>query len=114
MGTLAGCIAIVTGKSPGPGTLISYSVAKAALHRLNTDLATELAGSGAVVLAIWPPASRTEGVLAQAEVFGGVDHWREPVFTGRVVAALAASGDLSDRAGQALVVTDLATELGVA
>ena len=39
--------------------------------------------------------------------------WSQPVFTGRVVAALAARPDLLARSGQALRVRELATELGV-
>jgi len=101
------------GKRPGSRTLISYSVAKAGLHRLTGDLAAELDGSGVVVLAVWPPASRTEGVLARARELGGVDDWQEPIFTGRVLAALVGSDDLAAHAGAALVVTELAAELGV-
>jgi dehydrogenase/reductase SDR family member 1 len=91
-----------------------YSVGKAALHRLNSDMAMELRQFGIAVVSIWPPGSRTEGVLAQPEVFGDLSKWREPIFTGRVVAALLMSGDLLGRSGEALVVEDLAAQLRVA
>jgi len=102
-----------TGKSAKSKVILPYSVGKAALHRLNADMAVELKDSGVAVVAIWPPASRTEGVLAQSEVFGDVSAWREPIFTGRVVAAFIAAGDWMAKSGEALVVTDLAKELGV-
>jgi len=52
--------------------------------------------------------------LAQPEIFGDLSKWREPIFTGRVVAALLMSGDLLGRSGGALVVEDLAAQLRVA
>jgi NAD(P)-dependent dehydrogenase (short-subunit alcohol dehydrogenase family) len=76
-------------------------------------MAIELREFGIAVVSIWPPASRTEGVLAQPEVFGDLSKWREPIFTGRVVAALMLSGDMLRRSGEALVVDDLAAQLRV-
>jgi len=101
------------GKSVRSRVLIPYSVGKAGLHRLNSDMAMELREFGVAVVSIWPPASRTEGVLAHPEVFGDLSKWREPVFTGRVVAALAMSGNVLERSGEALIVDDLAVELRV-
>lgn len=102
-----------SGKSSRSRVLMPYSVGKAGLHRLTADMATELRDHGIVVISIWPPASRTEGVLAQSEVFGDLTKWRDPIFTGRVVAALAMSDNLLERSGEALVVEDLAQQLGV-
>ena len=102
-----------SGKSPKSKSILPYSVGKAGLHRLSADMAAELRESGVAVVSIWPPASRTEGVLAQAEVFGDVGAWKEPIFTGRVVAAFMAAGDFFARSGEALVVEDLAKQLGV-
>jgi dehydrogenase/reductase SDR family protein 1 len=101
------------GKSPTSRVVLPYSVGKAGLHRLSSDTATELREHGVAVLSIWPPASRTEGVLAQPEVFGDVGDWKPPLFTGRVVAALVSTGACLLRSGEALVVDDLAEELGV-
>jgi dehydrogenase/reductase SDR family protein 1 len=102
-----------TGKTAGSKAIVPYSVGKAGLHRLSSDLAAELEGTGVTVVEIWPPGSRTEGVLADPEPFGDLERWKPPVFTGRVVAALAASADVAARSGEALVVTDLAEELGI-
>jgi hypothetical protein len=52
------------------------------------------------------------GMLAQP-MFDNVGDWKPPLFTGRVVAAFVAGGDWLARSGEALVVEDLAKELGV-
>ena len=101
------------GKTAKSRVLISYSVAKAGLHRLTSDLAVELHDSGVAVVAVWPPATRTEGVLAEPEVWDDLTAWREPIFTGRVLAAFLAAHHGLDRTGEALVITELADELGV-
>jgi NAD(P)-dependent dehydrogenase (short-subunit alcohol dehydrogenase family) len=100
-------------KSAGALTIVPYSVCKAGLHRLSSDMAAELREHGVTVVAVWPPGSRTEGVLAQSELFPNVTEWKEPIFTGRVVAALATAGIGLDHSGEALVITDLAEELGL-
>jgi dehydrogenase/reductase SDR family member 1 len=101
------------GKKPGSKVLISYSVCKAGLRRLTSDLAAELDGTGVTVLEVWPPASTTEGVLADGYVFDDLSRWLPPVFTGRVVAALVAANGNAARSGGAFAIKDLAGELGV-
>jgi NAD(P)-dependent dehydrogenase (short-subunit alcohol dehydrogenase family) len=86
---------------------------KAALHRLTADMAAELRESGIAVVSIWPPATRTEGVLANREVWGDLSDWNSPLFTGRAVAALVAREDPMARSGEALVIEDVATNLGI-
>jgi hypothetical protein len=77
-------------------------------------MAAELRDTGVAVVSVWPPASRTEGTLAHPEVWGGdVSDWRPPLFTGRVIAAFIARGDVLARSGQAIVIEDLADELGI-
>jgi dehydrogenase/reductase SDR family protein 1 len=105
--------AAATGKSAGSRSILPYSVGKAGLHRLSSDMAAELRDVGVAVVSIWPPASKTEGILAQPDVFGDISDWKPPLYTGRVVAALASAQDPLARSGQALVVDDLAAELGV-
>jgi dehydrogenase/reductase SDR family member 1 len=106
--------AAATGKSsPESGALIAYSVAKAGLHRLTADMAVELTGTGVSVIEVWPNATLTEGVLAQADIFGDLTGWTEPIFSGRVVAALIAAGDWQARTGQSLVLKDVAAAVGV-
>jgi NAD(P)-dependent dehydrogenase (short-subunit alcohol dehydrogenase family) len=93
--------------------IIAYSVAKAGLHRLTADMAVELTGTGVSVIEVWPNASLTEGVLAQADFFGDLTGWLEPIFSGRVVAALIAAGDWQAWTGQAVVLKDVAAAVGV-
>jgi hypothetical protein len=76
-------------------------------------MAEELREHGVAVVAVWPPGTRTEGVLAQSELFPNVSEWKEPIFTGRVVAQFASAGNGLERSGEALVVTELAEEFGL-
>jgi dehydrogenase/reductase SDR family protein 1 len=101
------------GKSESSRVILPYSVCKAGLHRLSADMAVELRDLGVAVLAIWPPASKTEGVVAQPDAFGDISTWKPPLFTGRVIAALVASENLLSMSGEALVIEDLAERLGV-
>jgi len=100
-------------KAAGARTIVPYSVCKAGVHRLTSDMAAELHEYGVAVVAVWPPGTRTEGVLAQSELFPDLSEWKEPIFTGRVVAGLASTGNALERSGEALVVTDLAEEFGL-
>jgi len=100
------------GKKPDSKVLISYSVCKAGLRRLTSDMAAELDGTGVNVVEVWPPATTTEGVIADWDVFGDLDGWLPPVFTGRVVAAFVADGG-TGRSGSAFAIKDLADKLGV-
>jgi dehydrogenase/reductase SDR family protein 1 len=102
-----------TGKSPKSRAILPYSVGKAGLDRMSADMAVELRNTGVAVISIWPPASKTEGVLAQPDTFGDITRWRPPLFTGRVVAAFAAGGNALARSGDALVIEDLADEFGI-
>ena len=102
-----------SGKSVRSRVILPYSVCKAGLHRLSADMAVELRDAGVAVVSIWPPASKTEGVLAQPDVFGDISDWKPPLFTGRVVAAFVAGEDVLARSGEALVIEDLANELGI-
>ena len=63
----------------------------------------------------WSQSGRVDdrGALAEPEVWGNLSQWNSPLLTGRVVAALVASGDLQHMTGEALVVEDLAKQLGI-
>ena len=91
-----------------------YGVALAAMDRMIGDMAAELAPHGVSAVSLYPGLVRTERVLeaAAAGVFG-LENSESPAFIGRVVAALAACGDLEARSGQALVAAAVAEELGV-
>ena len=93
--------------------IMPYSVGKAALHRLSAKMAVELRKFGVAVVEVWPPFSRTEGVLAEPNVFDDLETARPTLFTGRVVAAFVARDDVMASSGDALVIQDLAETLGV-
>jgi NAD(P)-dependent dehydrogenase (short-subunit alcohol dehydrogenase family) len=102
-----------TGKTPGDDSIVPYSVAKAGLHRLTSDMATDLDGTGISVIEVWPRATRTEGALAASDVLGDMSRWHEPILTGRILAALIGAGNWQQRHGQTLDERPLADELGV-
>jgi NAD(P)-dependent dehydrogenase (short-subunit alcohol dehydrogenase family) len=106
--------AAARGKSEQSRVILPYSVCKAGLRRLTSDMAAELRRLGVTVFEVWPPASKTEGVLAQPDVFENVDSWKPPVFTGRVIAELAARPLDMARSGEPLVIDELAEEFGIA
>lgn len=107
---------IVNISSSGAQTKIAiapYGIAKAAVDRLSAELAAELQPFGVAALSLWPPPSKTEGMLAHASDDSAAAAWSSTEFTGRVIAALLLDDRLSTRSGQALRVRDLARELGV-
>lgn len=101
-------------KAAGSKRTIPYSVVKAGLHRLTADMATELRGVGIAVLSIWPPGTKTEGVVAQPDVWGDLGDWNSPVFTGRVLVAFLARENALARTGEAIDVEKLAKQWGIA
>jgi NAD(P)-dependent dehydrogenase (short-subunit alcohol dehydrogenase family) len=101
------------GKSEQSRAILPYSVCKAGLRRLSSDMAAELRRTGVAVFEVWPPASKTEGVLAQSDVFENVESWKPPVFTGRVIAELATRPIDMARSGEPLVVDELAEQFGI-
>lgn len=93
--------------------VLPYGVAKAALDRMTADMAADLRDRGVAVVSLWPPPSSTEGMLAAVDETDDPSKWSSPVFTGRVVAALAVDPNLMERTGRAVLARDLARELGV-
>ena len=107
---------IVNISSAGAATkigIVPYGVAKAALDHMTAEMAAELQGTGVVVMSVWPPPTRTEGMLADADEGTNTAAWSSPEFTGRVIAALALDPELSERGGTVIRVRDLARELGI-
>jgi NAD(P)-dependent dehydrogenase (short-subunit alcohol dehydrogenase family) len=91
---------------------VAYSVAKAADDRLALATAAALAPDGVASVALYPGLVRTEGVMQFAEHLDLTDS-QSPAGVGRVVAALAADGEVMSYTGHALVVADLARRYGV-
>ena len=107
---------VVNISSAGAATkigIVPYGVAKAALDHMTGEMGNELEGTPVVIVSLWPPPTRTEGMLADAGADTNTAAWSSPEFTGRVIVALAGDSGLSKRSGQVLRVRDLAGELGV-
>ena len=94
------------------GAVLPYGVAKTALDRMTADMAEDLRSHHVTVLSLWPPPTSTPGMLASAAADDDPTTWSVPEFTGRVIAALAATDQL-DRTGQSIRARELAAELGV-
>lgn len=89
-----------------------YGVGKAALDRLTSEMADELRDYRVGVVSLWPPPSKTEAMLADADEGTNTAPWSSTEFTGRVISALAEEDPLA-RSGEALSARALAVELGV-
>jgi dehydrogenase/reductase SDR family member 1 len=92
---------------------VAYGVGKAGVDKLTSDLAEALRSAGVAVVSIWPPLTRTEAVEGQPDLFPDLSRASPPIFTGRVVAALAANPEIIAKSGQALRITALAEEYGI-
>lgn len=92
--------------------IVPYGVGKAALDHMTEEMADELRSYNVGVVSLWPPPSKTEGMLADATDDTNIDAWSSTEFTGRVIAALVVEDPLT-RTGEALSVRPLAAELGV-
>jgi dehydrogenase/reductase SDR family protein 1 len=105
---------IVNVSSPGGESYhfsSSYGAGKAGLDRLTADIAIELEPKGVAAVSLYPGAVSTEFIV---EASGGKvpPGLQSPLFVGRSIAALAASGKAMDRTGTVQWVEDLAKEFG--
>jgi dehydrogenase/reductase SDR family protein 1 len=92
---------------------VAYGVGKAGVDRMARDMARELAPHGVTAVALWPGIVRTERLLLEPERLGfDTSNTESPQLTGRAIAALAADANVSSKAGQALVVAELAEAYG--
>ena len=106
--------AIVNVSSPGGQKYhfsCSYGTGKAGLDRLTADMAIELEPKGVAAVALYPGSVSTEFIQDAAAARGmDLSKSQTPLFVGRSVAALLASGDLRSRTGSIQWVEDLAEE----
>lgn len=95
--------------------VVPYDVAKTAVDRLTVEMARELSPHGVPVVSLWPPPTATEGMLAAVTPDDDPRTWSPAEFTGDVVAALAADPEEArQRSGTAVMVRNLARDLGIA
>ncbi|MDH4017244.1 MAG: SDR family NAD(P)-dependent oxidoreductase [Actinomycetota bacterium] len=107
---------VVNVSSPGGQSYhfsASYGAGKAGLDRLTADMAHEftLNEKNVAAISLYPGAVSTEFII---ESSGGKKPpgLQSPLFVGRSVAALAASGEAMERTGTIQWVEDLADEFG--
>tara|TARA_B100000953_G_scaffold295794_1_gene287481 strand:+ start:686 stop:1528 length:843 start_codon:yes stop_codon:yes gene_type:complete len=89
----------------------SYGIAKMGTDRLTRDFAVEGKEDGLCVIGLWPSQVLTEFILESIEK-GDIELDEEnsetPLYTGRVIAALANDPDRYSRNGQVLTTAELA------
>jgi dehydrogenase/reductase SDR family protein 1 len=91
---------------------VAYGVGKAGVDKLSADTAHQLKPFGVAVLSLWPPLTTTEKVLAFSDRYP-LARASSPLFTGRIVAALAADPGILEKSGHAFKVRELALGYGI-
>jgi NAD(P)-dependent dehydrogenase (short-subunit alcohol dehydrogenase family) len=105
---------------------VAYGVGKSGCDRLAADMAADLRPHGVASIALWPGIVGTEhiGEFVQERAAAGASdpamagmatryNWETPLFTGRVIAALAADQRLMRRTGKVQIVAELAAAYGL-
>src|ERR1700742_3716198 len=97
---------------------VPFGVQKSGVDRMARDMAHELKPYGIAAVSIWPGYIKSEKLAAQPDrvppalakliAEGG----ETPLFVGRAVAALAADPAVTEKTGQILLASQLATEYG--
>ena len=91
---------------------VAYGVGKAGVDKLSADTAHELKGHNVAAVSLWPPFSQTEEVMMHPDKYDA-SRAMPTIFTGRVVALLAADTSVMDKTGKVLRAADLAQEYGL-
>lgn len=91
---------------------VPYGVGKAGVDRLTRDSSRDLAPHGVSVVSLWPGIVRTERLLAGQFPYDTTVTESAELAGRAIVALVAAPTELATRNGKALVVAELAAELG--
>ena len=104
----------------------AYGVGKAACDRLTADMAVELKANNITSVSLWPGIVGTEQMFAFSQQMNSQDksqpepatfedyyNWETPLFTGRVIAALAADTNIMKRTGKVQIVAELAKRYNI-
>ena len=100
----------------------AYGVGKAACDRLAADMAVELKADNITSISLWPGIVGTEQMFefsqrineqdddskAENATFEDYYNWETPLFTGRVIAALAADNNTMKSTGKVQIIAELA------
>ena len=94
----------------------SYGIAKMGTDRLTRDFAVEGKDDKLCVIGLWPSQVLTEFILESIEK-GDIELDEEnsetPLYTGRVIAAVATDPNRFERNGQVLTTAELAVQYGI-
>lgn len=104
----------------------AYGAGKSACDRLAAEMAAELKAHNVASISLWPGIVGTEHISelveenkasgsadAQMEMMASRFNWETPLFTGRVITALAADPNIMLRTGKLQIVAELAAHYGV-
>ncbi len=105
---------------------VAYGVGKTACDRLAADMAVELKSHNIASLSIWPGIVGTENMSNLVGAMNTLEdndgqitslsdryNWETPLFTGRVIAALAAEPNLINNTGKVQIVAELAKKYNI-
>ncbi|MDJ0660186.1 MAG: SDR family NAD(P)-dependent oxidoreductase [Crocosphaera sp.] len=104
----------------------AYGAGKAACDRLTADMAVELKANNITSISLWPGIVGTEQMFAFSQQMNSQDksqpetatfedyyNWETPLFTGRVIAALAADTNIMKRTGKVQIIAELAKRYNI-
>ncbi|MEA5537087.1 SDR family NAD(P)-dependent oxidoreductase [Crocosphaera sp. XPORK-15E] len=104
----------------------AYGVGKAACDRMAADMAVELKPDNITSISIWPGIVGTEQMFKLAEKLKTEDeqtsqkasirdhyNWETPLFTGRVIAAIAAQQNTMNLTGKVQIIAELASRYNI-
>jgi NAD(P)-dependent dehydrogenase (short-subunit alcohol dehydrogenase family) len=94
---------------------VAYGVGKTACDRLAADMAVELKQDNITSISLWPGIVGTElmSQFSQEMKVGDRYNWETPLFTGRVIAALAAQPNIMKLTGKMRIVAELAQKYNI-
>ncbi len=104
----------------------AYGAGKSACDRLAADMAVELKANNITSISLWPGIVATEQMLAffqqmngqdnnqpETATFGDYYNWETPLFTGRVIAVLAAENNTMKLTGKVQIIAELAKRYNI-
>lgn len=95
---------------------VAYGIAKGGTDRMSRDMAVEAKDVGITVVGLWPSQVMTEFIMESVEK-GDIpldeEHAETPLYSGRVIAALAGDAGRLERTGQVWTTAELAVHYGI-
>lgn len=95
---------------------VAYGIAKSGTDRMSRDMAVEAKDEGIAVVGLWPSQVMTEFIMesvAKGDFPLDEETAETPLYSGRVIAQLAADDDRMSRTGQVWTTAELAIHYDV-